>query len=556
MKIYKFRNCFLNTLERRVIRDGKYIDLTPKTFDVLQLLVERSGEIVSKDEMLGKVWDGSFVEEGNLPVHITKLRRLLDEADARRFIETVQGTGYRFIAPMESVSSEAWRKQLSGSGRRRTDKSPAGLALDSIAVLPLRNESDNPEIDYLADGLTESFINSLSRIPDLKVIARDTVFRYKNKDADAKEVGETLGTSAVLTGRITVLKKRLMISVELIKVEDGSQLWGTQFNQPFSDIIKIQEEITSAVSEKLQSEISHVVTASHTNPVTQNAESYRLYLKGKYFAAQRTVEDLNKAIECFEKSVSYDPVNVHSYVEIAQGYRLIYVHDHISYKEILSKVKPILSVLDTLPQSIDVLQVLYANLKVALDWNFVESEECFRRALAINPNCLIAHIHYSQLLIVLSRFSEALEHLQQVMIIDPFSFSTDIQLGRLFFGMGRNEMAISYLNDALDLEPANYEALVLLGIVLAEIGNYDEALAVFHKSLSVHDYLESRAMIGYIHALEGNRNKARQIIGRIESGISNHLLKIARIYVALGEWTPLMITLRKPLIDMNLSFSR
>lgn len=120
MKIYRFKDFVLNTVERSVVKDGKRLALNPKTFDVLQMLVERAGEVVTKDELLGKVWNGSFVEEGNLPVHIAKLRRLLDGTDARRFIETAQGTGYRFIAPMESVSSEVWRKQLSGSGRRRT----------------------------------------------------------------------------------------------------------------------------------------------------------------------------------------------------------------------------------------------------------------------------------------------------------------------------------------------------------------------------------------------------------------------------------------------------
>jgi DNA-binding winged helix-turn-helix (wHTH) protein len=139
MKIYKFRNCLLNTLERTVLKDGRRVDLTPKTFDVLQLLVERPGEIVTKDEMLGSVWNGSFVEEGNLPVHVAKLRRQLDGNNNHHFIETVHGGGYRFTANVELIDEDAWQKSRSvgiGYNRRKTDRSPQQPVLDSIAVLP------------------------------------------------------------------------------------------------------------------------------------------------------------------------------------------------------------------------------------------------------------------------------------------------------------------------------------------------------------------------------------------------------------------------------------
>lgn len=242
MKVFKFGNCYLNSTERRVLKNGKYLELTPKTFDVLAILVENCGEIVSKDEILGKVWSGSFVEEGNLAVHVSKLRRLLDETKNEHFIEMVSGSGYRFVSEVNLVNFEEWRKNLPNGNHQNTAKfeqSRDVFTFDSVAVLPLDNESDNAEIDYLADGLTESFINSLSHISGLKVIARNTVFRYKNKDADAKEVGETLGVATVLTGRIRLIKERLMFSVELTKTTDGTQLWGKQFNHPSSEIIEV-----------------------------------------------------------------------------------------------------------------------------------------------------------------------------------------------------------------------------------------------------------------------------------------------------------------------------
>ncbi len=539
MTVYKFRQCFLDTGERCVVRGGSHLEMTLKAFDVLQLLVERAGEIVTKEEILDKVWSGSFVEEGNLPVHVSKLRRTLGESNGERFIETVPGTGYRFTAPVETVSSEVWRKQLSGNGRRRTDKSPTKLAFDSIAVLPMRNESDDPEIDYLVDGLTESFINSLSRLPDIKVIARDTVFRYKNKGVDPKEVGETLGVATVLSGRIKVIKNRLMISVELINVEDLSQIWGTQFNQPFSDIINIQEEITLAVSEKLRSEIGDVVRASLNNPVTQHPESYRVYLKGKYFEDKHTESDLYKAIEYFQQSVSFDPANIHSYVGAVECYRLLYVFDHISYKDALTKINPILEVLSKLNQSIDVLQVVYGELKFQLYWEFEAAENHIRRALAINPKCVIAHFRYSELLVLSGRFSEALEELQTIMQIDPLSPLTYKLIGRIFVATGQYENAIVYFRDAHEMEPTDYEALTLMGGALAELGRYSDALDAFKKAISFSYNADIFSLIGYVYALDGRTSEALKIIGRLKSESEGdrhkNAIKLARIYVALGE---------------------
>lgn len=538
MKIYKFRNCYLNTLERRVVRDGKFLELTPRTFDVLQMLVENCGEIVTKDEILGKVWGGSFVEEGNLPVHISKLRRLLDESKTERFIETVQGTGYRFVSPVQTTGEDEWQKHVSGNGHSRLSETARDLALGSIAVLPLQNESDNPEIDYLADGLTESLINSLSQISNLRVIARNTVFRYKNKDADAIEVGETLGVSAVLTGRIRAVKDNLVISAELVNVSDGAQLWGDQFDQPFSGIIEVQGKIISAVSDKLRPEASNDAWDSAMQPITEHPQSYRFYLKGKYLLSKRVVDSVYKAIEYFDRSLSIDPGNVHSYIEIAQCYRFLYSVDHISHKDFQIKVTPILTIALSMNQSIDELEVMIADLKRDLEWDFKESERHFQRAMALNPQCLNALIRYSELLMFLRRFSEAMEWLDEVMRLDPFSLSTYKRIGRLFFFAGKYEKAIAYLEDALEMEPADYETLALFGAVLTELGEYDKALNALHRSLNAQYNSDVLSMVGCIRAIEGRKGKAKEILEELASRSTyqyRNSVNFARIYLALGE---------------------
>lgn len=541
MPIYKFRNCCLNPAERRVVKDKKYLELTPKTFDVLQLLVERRGEIVSKDEILEKVWNGSFVEEGNLPVHVSKLRRMLDETRSEPFIETVQGSGYRFISPVQALGEDEWQKHLpekSHSPQSAAAKISEKFVFDSIAVLPLENESKNEEIDYLADGLTESLINGLSHAPNLKVIARNTVFRYKNKQADAKEVGSTLGVAAVLTGRVKLIKDNLLISVELTNVADDTQIWGTQFNQPFSDLIKIQQEITFAVTEKLRSEISHAAVKTANNPFSQNSESYRLYLKGKYFLDKRTEVDIYKAIEYFQKSVSYDPENVFSYTEMVESYLLLYIFDCISYADALIRIKPLLAVISKLNQSVDTVQAMRGGVKIYLEWEFEESKKHLRHALTINPNCLIARHRYSSVLLMEGRFSEALKELHQLMLLDPLSLLNYKYIGRLFYRMGQYENALTYLKEAIELEPNDFETLALLGAAITELGNYDEALVIFQKSLEVHYNVDILSMLGYVYARSGKREMANQIIKQLESQSKDncrHAIKLARIHAALEE---------------------
>jgi TolB-like protein len=537
MHVYKFRGCYLNTIERQVIKDGKRLELTSKTYDVLELLVNKSGEIVTKEEILDRVWHGSFVEEANLPVHISKLRNILGKSKTEPYIETVQGSGYRFITPVQIVSEEEWQKHLprvQAGQNEIQDK----FDFDSIAVLPLQNENNDSAIDYLADGLTESFINSLSLVSNLRVIARHTVFPYKNKDVNIRELGDDLGVAAILTGRVRVIKDNLMISVELVQVKDGMQLWGLQFNQPFSDIPAIQVQIIAAASEKLKLEVSNAIGNTRKKPLTPDSESYRLYLKGKYCLEKRSLENIYKAIEFFRRSVSYDPTNILSYIETIESYILLYGFDHISHAEALVEIKPILNITSQFDQSIDVMQVMHGGISMYFDWNFKEAQKHFRRALQINPTCITAHYRYSKLMMIEGKFSEAAKELHQIILIDPLSITNYKRISKLFYCMKQYGNAINYLNEVLELEATDYEALIMLGASLTELGEYDEALSIFQKSLDLHYNIETLSMMGYANARAGRKVKTRQIIKRIQSQSKNNqrdAIKIARIYASLHE---------------------
>jgi TolB-like protein/tetratricopeptide (TPR) repeat protein len=536
MHVYKFRNCLLNTAERSVIRDRQSLELTPKTFDVLQYLIENVGKVVTKDEILGNVWNGSFVEESNLPVHISKLRRSLGETKDKRFIETIQGSGYRFVAPVQSVSNDAWQSSLRGLDRPKANGRSNKLTFDSIAVLPLGNDSGNPDFDYVVDGLTESITNSLSLIPELKVIARNTAFRYKNKDVDAKEVGESLGIATVLTGRLRMTKDDLVVGVELVDVAEGSQLWGKQFRGQINDIVRIKEELTSFVSAKLCPGGTER-PASIADRGTDNAESYKLFLMGKYFFEKRTVNEIKRAMTCYEGALVHDPANLHAYAELAECYRLLHVTDAISYEYTVTQVRPLLAKLSLLERPTYATHLVNAKLKF-LEWTYGDARMYCEQALALNPNCMDAQFLLANILIALGRFPEAIEQFNKILSLDPFSLLTYKRVGRGFYRLERYENAMEHLSVAIEMEPADWESLALLGAIYVEWGDYERALQHFRKSLNAQYSDEIFSMLGYVAAVRGRSDEARELMGELLSsaeGNEKHSLKLARIHLALKE---------------------
>jgi TolB-like protein len=538
MQIFKFGNFYLNTQSRQVLKNGKPVVLTPKTFDVLQFLVENHGKIVSKDELLEKVWNGQIVEESNLAVQISKLRNLLTSDKTEPLIETVPGSGYRFVAIVQPTDLEEWKENAEPKDYLSKKTFSEQNYSDSIAVLPLQNEIADEEIDYLADGITESIISSLAYIPNLKIIARNSVFRYKNKDVDIKEVSESLGVSKVLTGRVRIIRDNLFISVELINAPDNSQIWGFQFNQPFSDIIKIQQEIISAVSEKLRVEVSQVINNSVKNSITENTESYRLYLKGKHFLSKLTEQSIYKAIDCFESSITYDPLNVYSYVEIVECFRFLYISDCILYDAALAKINSILSIISDLNKSGAEVQTIFGSIKETFEWKFEEAENCYKNALLLNPNYLPARVRYSLLLVNKERFSEALEQINKIISLDPISTINHIWVGRLFYRMEQYKNAINYLKESLDLESRSFVLFVLLSAVYAELGEYDLSLDYLNKSLEIEFNLDTYTFTGYVYGLSGRKAEARKIIEQLKSKYQNthHIShKLAVIYAGLKE---------------------
>lgn len=538
LKIFKFGNCYLNTSERKLFKNKTMLDLPPKAFDILILLVNNSGEIVSKDELLNKIWGESYVEEGNLPVHISKIRKILNANKNEPYIETVSGMGYRFVSRVYPVNEVEWENKISDNNSPHNIKEESEPDFDSIAVFPLKNENGDEEIEYLADGITESIINNLSYFPNLRILSRNAVFRYKNKDIDIQEIEKKLGASLILTGRIRMIRENLIISVELINAVDESQIWGTHFNQPLENIFEIQEKITEEILGHLKTQIPKINNSSVNQKITQNAESYKLYLKGKYLINKKSFDEIIKAQDFFKLSILQDPTNAHSYIGLADGYRLLYIIDKLSYRDARDKVSPLLDNAAKINPSIPEIYEFNGYAKLFWDWDIKGSEKNFNKAIELNPNSINAHYRYSVLLMYCGKFVESLKHLNECTKQDPISVQNNKNIARLLIFMEQFDNALTKINESLELEPKDFETLLIKGFILAELKEYDKALQHFQDSLEMQYKLETVSLIGYTNALAGNVKEAKENIKKLKEKTSSEIVPsiyLAIIYAALGE---------------------
>ncbi|MFY9557008.1 MAG: protein kinase, partial [Blastocatellia bacterium] len=299
---------------------------------------------------------------------------------------------------------------------------PAGKAhpIDSIAVLPFVNMSPDPSTDYLSEGLTESLINNLSQSQKLKVMSRNSVFKYKGKDADAKLVGRELGVHGVLTGRIVARGEQISINIELVDARDDTHVWGEQFNRRIADLSMLQEDIARQVSEKLQLRLSGEDEKRVARRYTDDSEAYQLYLKGRFYWNKRTEDGLRKGVDYFNQAIEKDPGYALAYAGLADCYALLYEYSPTPSKDLYVKAKATalraMELDDTLAEAHTALGAVYE-----YEWNWPEVERQYQRAIQLNPNYATAHHWYSAFLVSRRRFEDAIREARRAAELDPLS---------------------------------------------------------------------------------------------------------------------------------------
>ncbi|PYT06301.1 MAG: hypothetical protein DMF60_09670, partial [Acidobacteria bacterium] len=334
--------------------------------------------------------------------------------------------------------------------------------IDSLAVLPFLNASTDPDTEYLSDGITESLINSLSQLPNLKVMSRNSIFRYKGRESDAQAAARELNVRAVLTGRVVRHSDALMISVELVDALDNSHIWGDQYVRKFEDILRVQREIAREVSEKLQVRLTGLYKERLRDHQTENTEAYQLYLKGRYYANKYSTDAIKKSIEFYEQAIKTDPKYALAYAGLAESYfeaSVVYLrHDEAFQKARLAALKA-LQLDETLAEAHTSLALVNMNY----DWDWPEAEKHCKRAIELKPGYAWAHDWYGIYLGWTGHLDEAKAELKQAQDLDPLSLPINTDLAGMYFWARQYDQAIELYRKTLDLDPTFTPALGYLG---------------------------------------------------------------------------------------------
>ena len=376
---YQFGPYQLDVSNRILTRHGETVALTPKATEILIMLVKHAGQLVEKDELLTRIWADTFVEEANLTQNIFLLRRALgDERSGPKYIETVARRGYRFAGPV----------RVFDPSEPQNGSSAVGASVEPVlAVLPFVNSTGDPDLEYLADGLTDNIINNLSRVSKLRVMSRSAVVRYRSKEADPRRSGRELGANAVLVGTISTRKSGLTIGVELVDVTTGWQLWGENYDSENKDLLQIQHAITGQLLANLKLKLTCEEEKRITARCTENDSAYRSYLEGRYHRYTRM--GIKKAINHFWHAIELDPNYALSYAAIVDCY-LRLATNYLPPESNRSNARG--AEAQNYQESIN--DESDWRVKLRFEWDLKSAEREIRRANDLNLNYPAAHQWY------------------------------------------------------------------------------------------------------------------------------------------------------------------
>jgi len=411
--------------------------------------------------------------------------------------------------------------------------------IDSIAVLPLVNVGADPNTEYLSDGFTESLINTISRLPGIKMMSRSSVFRFKGKEIDPHKAAQELGVSAVLTGRVMQHGDELSISVELINAKDDSHIWGDQYNRKISDIISLQTEIAREVSNQLKITLTGDQQKLLSERATENSEAYQMYLKGRFYWNKRNKEGFERAIQYFNKAIDIDPSYAMAYAGLADVYAVMGGYYLITPKESADKARAAANKALAFNESLAEPHVTLAAQFESYDWDWASAEREYKRALELNPNYATAHQWYGEYLCAMGRLKEGLAENDKAIELDPLSPVHYVSSFYSFIGLHRYDDGIRQVKKALELDQSFSRAHAALGQFYLLKGMNSEAIAELKAAIELSDSsLQYLADLAYAYGYLGERTEAERILKSLlqtekQKYVSPAL--IGAIYIGLGE---------------------
>jgi len=349
--------------------------------------------------------------------------------------------------------------------------------IESVAVLPLANSTSNAELDYLADGITEGVINHLSRLPRLRVMARSTVFRYRQAQQDPLRIGRELRVGAVILGRLTQHGDVINVATEMVDVSNGSQIWGEQYRRKVSEIATVQDDIASDISDQLRVKLTGEEKKRLAEHATENSEAYQLYVKGRYYLEKRTRESLYKAVDEFNQAIGKDPNYAQAYAGSADAYIILLDRGIIPTSEAAPKIRSAAQRALEIDPSLGEAHAALAVLKETVDWDWAGAEAEYHKAIELNPNDALSHHFYSVLLENLLRLPESWAENQKALALDPASPQVNVNEAGLLTDMHRYDEALKKLNSLIAANPEFPPYYAYRAVVYWYEGNTDAFVA-------------------------------------------------------------------------------
>jgi len=554
---------------------GVKVHLQGLPVQVLVMLLENPGHVVTRDELRTRLWPADTFVDFDHSLHnaIARLREALGEnANSPRFVETLPRRGYRFIGLLDSaVVPQKAAPEVNRSGQIRRALLPAVLVLlavvaalvglnvggvrsklfgkldsaaqiGSIAVLPLKNLSDDREQDYFADGMTEALITDLGKVSALRVISRTSVMRYKDTKKPLPEIARELQVDALVEGSVARSGDRLRITANLIQASPEKHIWAETYERNLSDVIALQNDVARTITQQIQVQLTpeEHVKLSASDPV--DPEAYKLYIKGRYFWVKRNRESFDRAMGYFQQAIYRDPTYAAPYSGLADCYVLFGSSFDVGGQapiEVEPKAKAAALKALELDNSLADAHNSIAYVKLTYDWDWTGAEAEFRRSIALNPGYAHGHHWYAHLLLSSGRGEEAMAEVNRALELDPVSPIINLHLGWHYLYTRQYDRALSQLDKTLELDPDYALAHWYRGLAFEEKKMYPEAL---HEMGRAKDLLPGnlavQSDIGHVYAVSGDKGNAEKVIAGLKGESARRYVnqyEIALIYIGLGQ---------------------
>jgi TolB-like protein/DNA-binding winged helix-turn-helix (wHTH) protein len=574
-------------------KQGKRLRLQDQPFQLLVMLLEVPGQVVTRDQLRSRLWPRTTVDfDHGLNKAIGKIREALgDSAENPRFVETVARRGYRFLGDVAVVregqpetvtddvaprggsglvaladagtsprwSIRAWRfsglalvlllaAALSWSLYPRSHSSPA---IRSLAVLPLANISGDPSQDYFAEGITDELITRLAQISALRVISRTSVMTYKSSRKSLPEIGRELNVEAVIEGSVSLVGERIHITAQLIQVATDTHMWAQSYDEDLQDTLALQSKVASDIAERIRVTLNRQEQAALVKSKTVNREAYDAYLKGRYFWNKRTGEGLKKAIEYFGRAIETDPTYAEAYSGLADSYALSgdWEYGVLSPREAF----PLARVAATKALALDdSLAEAHTSLAFALDlygWDWETAEKQYKLAIQLDPGYATAHHWYAWHLMVMGQKSAGILELRKAESLDPLSLIISADIADALCIAHSYDESVQQSKKTLEMDASFAVAHYELGQALAQKHMYDEAIAEFQRAIELAGHSGAfDSNLAYVYAVSGRNEEAIRIVRDLEARQDQNPsadANVALIYVGLGDRDQAMNWLNK-----------